>query len=87
MDLKLNINNLIFEMNFTFIEKTINYRLKDIGEVMPLTEYKESVYKEIEWEADRVNRVRRELGNMNRIAVRQLFNTMRRKKVLMLEYK
>lgn len=52
-----------------------------------LREYKNRLYRDLEWETDRMNRIKREVYNMKRIAVRQLFEKMKRKEVPMIEYK
>ena len=52
-----------------------------------LREYKNRLYKDLEWETDRMNRIKRDIYSMKRIAVRQLFEKMKRKEVPMIEYK
>lgn len=52
-----------------------------------LREYKNRLYRDIEWETDRMNRINRDIYSMKRIAVRQLFEKMKRKEVPMIEYK
>lgn len=94
-------------MNFPFIQKMPNYRMKDVGEVESmdievehtaaranepdymnwLREYKDRLYRDLELEVDRTNHIKREVYNMNRIAVRQLIEKMKQKEVLMIEYK
>ena len=52
-----------------------------------LRDYKNRLYRDLELETDRTNHIKREVYNMKRIAVRQLLEKMKKKEVLMIEYK
>lgn len=52
-----------------------------------LREYKNRLYRDLEFETDRTNRMNRDIHSMKRIAVRQLLEKMKQKEVLMIEYK